>query len=122
MHINLQLFVVICDAPATGKTFNIHQFNGQYGCFHCLNPGELSGQYSRIYKYIPNTELRTNHIYLNKVDKAFRTNKMYYGIKGKCVLSNYIPCPERALIDYMHCCILETIRILSEVDNRNSLK
>jgi hypothetical protein len=40
MAVKVNLFAIICDAPATGKTFNIHQFNGAFGCSSCLHPGE----------------------------------------------------------------------------------
>ena len=36
----------------TAKAFNITQYNGKFGCFSCLHPGESSGYFSWIYPYL----------------------------------------------------------------------
>ena len=46
ISLRVNLFVIICDEPMTAKAFNITQFNGKYGCFSCLHPGESSGHFS----------------------------------------------------------------------------
>lgn len=40
----------IADAPARAKCCNSIQFNGEFGCLHCFNPGKLITSHKRIYK------------------------------------------------------------------------
>jgi hypothetical protein len=121
MSLRVNLFVVNGDAPSIAKTFNIHQYNGHCGCFNCLHPGEPSGQSSRIYPYLTDTGdlietgTRTNRIYLEQVKNALSTGHVYEDVKGPCALSRYIPCPERRIIDYMHCCIIGTGKFTMEL-------
>jgi hypothetical protein len=130
MSLRVNLFVVIGDAPSIAKTFNVHQYNGHCGCFNCLHPGEPSGQSSRIYPYLTDTGdlietgARTNQIYLEQVEKSLSTGQVFEGVKGPCALSRYIPCPERRIIDYMHCCIIGTGKYTIELvlDSSNSDK
>ena len=86
MSVKVNLFAIICDAPATAKTFNIHQFNGAFGCFSCLHPGESSGFSSRIYPYmtedgdVRNDAPRTNKVYLRQVRKAIELGSVFEGV------------------------------------------
>ena len=103
--------------------YNIHQFNGLYGCFQCLHPGEISTTRSRIYKYEENNHNpRTPALYLNQVAEAQRTNSIVMGIKGDCFFSKYIRLPLSGLIDYMHCCLEGTFKHTVEIflDTSNS--
>lgn len=37
--IYIQIYGVICDTPAKAIVLNMNQFNGEFGCPYCLNPG-----------------------------------------------------------------------------------
>ena len=100
----------------TAKAFNITQFNGKYGCFSCLHPGESSGHFSWIYPYLTDEgevrkePLRDETIYLKQVEEATKRKSVFQGVKGECYFSKFISCPDQRLIDYMHCCILGTTK------------
>ena len=79
--IKINLFAIVADAPARAKIFMTKQYNGYFGCFHCLNEGKkLNGKH--IYKYLPDSKLRTNDIYLSQVESAIDQNTCWEGIKG----------------------------------------
>jgi hypothetical protein len=123
MSLKIHLFVTIGDAPCSAKMYNIHQFNGAYGCFQCLHPGEISSSKSRIYKYeVFNHAPRTPALYLTQVAEAQRTNSIIMGIKGECFFSKYSRLPLSGLIDYMHCCLEGTFKRTVEIffDSTNS--
>jgi hypothetical protein len=119
MSIRVKLFVVIGDAPARAKMLKTHQHNGSFGCFHCLNPSRKI----TIYDYV-NASERSNKTYMKQDEIAMIQNKTFQGIKGECYFSKYITLPERSLIDYMHCCILGTVKTTIEIqlDSQNSGK
>ena len=76
------------------------QHNGEYGCIFCLNPGVGNGP-SRYWPDI-HWPLRTEEIYKQQlVDKG--QQKIYMGLKDKCLLSEFAPYPTCELIDDMHC-------------------
>ena len=37
---NIDLLFITCDLPAKAALLNTNQYNGQYGCSHCLHPGQ----------------------------------------------------------------------------------
>ena len=37
---NIRIYCLIADASARAKVLNINQINGDFGCFHCMHPGE----------------------------------------------------------------------------------
>ena len=105
---NMKLIVyihsVIADAPARAKICNTKQFNGEFGCIHCMNKGVLIGR-TRIYKGIEFTE-RTNALYIKQLEHCTNRNIEKYGIKGKSILENFkIKIPTDVLNDYMHSCL-----------------
>ncbi len=51
LTILIYIYGFIADAPARAKCCNSIQFNGEFGCLHCLNPGKLIGK-KRVYKGI----------------------------------------------------------------------
>ena len=40
LNITVFIHVLIADAPARVKICNMKQFNGEFGCLHCLNTGK----------------------------------------------------------------------------------
>ena len=85
ISLRVNLFVIICDAPMTAKAFNITQYNGKFGCFSCLHPGESSGYFSWIYLYLTDEgevredQLRDEKTYLLQVEKAIQLRTVYQG-------------------------------------------
>ena len=90
---------------------NVKQFNGQYGCLNCLNPGVEIKKNLRIYSYLKCDE-RTHELYSEQVEVAEDTGESVQGVKGASWFSKFIDFPEACLIDYMHLCLLGTFRAL----------
>ena len=44
MNISIFIHCLIADAPARAKITRTKQFNGEFGCMHCLNPGLRIGR------------------------------------------------------------------------------
>lgn len=95
------LLMAIFDLPAKASATNTKQFNGEYGCFYCLDKGEVCNR-ARIYP--PNTDctLRNHEQMREQVLTAERTGTIQCGIKGDCVLAKHIEFPQCIPIDYMH--------------------
>lgn len=80
----VNLLSMIGDAPARAKFLNTVQFNGRFGCLHCLNPGErVYGK--RVNPYSKSISLRSNAAYRQHVKVALEQNKIFKGIKGICI-------------------------------------
>ena len=107
-QLNMKLIVyihsVIADAPARAKICNTKQFNGEFGCIHCMNEGVLIGR-TRIYKGIEFIE-RTNALYNQQLEHCTTKKVEKFGIKGKSILEKFnIKLPTDVLNDYMHSCL-----------------
>ena len=91
-HIKIHSF--IADCLGRTKLCNSKQFNGYFGCLHCLNRGVRVGR-SHCYPGIdaPN---RTTEDYERQVKDSS------YGIKGPSFLSEFISIPDDVIIDDMH--------------------
>jgi hypothetical protein len=100
----------IQDTMAIPKVLNTIQFNGKYGCIHCLNPGkQLQNIRKRDYLYTKTTETRTNEIYKQQVEVAIKHDRIYEGIKGSCWIMNFISIPDNVIIDFMHVTCIGTL-------------
>jgi hypothetical protein len=116
LNLKINLFVVIADAPCSAKIYNIHQFNGEYGCLKCMHQGQTYGRSTRIYIYdINNHEPRTRQLYLNQVEEAKSSNRVRQGVKGEAFFTKYVNLPLAGLIDYMHCCLEGTFKRTIEI-------
>ena len=95
--------------------YNMHQYNGKYGCSHCLQPGEQmqTGQRGSVHIYPydhsnPNGPIHTGVETDEHSCKAVATGDPEFGVKGPSWLSvapeyNVI---EGDTVDYMHCVLL----------------
>ena len=102
-RIEVSILSLICDAPAIAKTCNCNQYNGYYGCIHCLHPALKNTKPSKmIYPYSINHAIRTNHDYNFQVQKSIETKSVFQGIKGPCWISKYIKIPDNIYLDPMH--------------------
>jgi len=120
-----------CDLPAKALVYNMKQFNGEFGCPHCLQKGEQisldSGGTVRIYPYIqgnPTDPLRTGDQTEKHARKATDERKPEFGIKGPSWLSS-VPgynIIEGNTIDYMHSVLLGVSKMLLKLwfDNNHS--
>ena len=120
-----------CDLPAKAMVYNITQFNGKYGCSHCLQSGKTFrvGQRGNvhIYPYMqdnPIGPLRTNEQFHQHSLEAVESGKIVFGVKGPNWLSvapkyNVI---EGNVVDYMHCVLLGVTKMLLKLwfDTENS--
>lgn len=86
------LLGAVFDLPARCKATNMKQFNGEYGCLYCCDPGKRHNG-ARIYPAEDTHKLRTTKEMKDWAALAERTGKDHYGIKGVAVLSGYIDFP-----------------------------
>ena len=114
LTVTIFIHMVIADAPARAKICNSKQFNGQYGCLHCLNPGTRFG---RIQVYLDtNQEIRTNAHYLATLRSIRRKGFEHFGIKGPTGLTDLgVKIPNDITIDYMHACLEGTVKQLTKM-------
>ena len=99
-----KLLLAIFDLPAKATATNTKQYNGEYGCFYCIHPGEIHEK-ARIYPPCASTAgytLRTPDLMKEWAAKAEDLGKPQYGVKGSSVLAKYIEFPGCIPIDYMH--------------------
>ena len=110
-----------CDLPAKAMVYNMTQFNGKYGCSHCLQKGEsletgLKGNV-HVYPYIQNDPTgpqRTDEELEQHSHEAVASQKPVFGVKGPSWLSvvpdyNVI---KGNVVDYMHCVLLGVTKML----------
>ena len=102
-----KLVMAVFDQPGRATATNTKQFNGEYGCFYCLDKGEVHNR-ARIYPPDASHTLRTQEQMKAWASVAQTTGKPQYGVKGVSVLAEAIEFPQCIPIDYMHC-ILEGV-------------
>lgn len=107
------LLTCTCDLPARAMVYNSVQYNGYYGCWHCMQPGERfrfeGGGSSHIFPYDPNVQARSDQNIIDSVQKA--TENIQKGAKTINVNSHkgpfwfmylkYTPITNSCVIDYM---------------------
>ena len=103
LKITIFIHVLIADVPVRAKICNMKQFNGEFECPHCLNPG-TSTQRRRVYLGTKNL-VKIRYTYVNWLN----TWKLVAnGIKGPTKLSDYgLRMPVDVVTDYMHACLEE---------------
>lgn len=99
--IRAKLVLGIFDLPAKAAVTNTKQFNGEHGCFYCLDKGEVHNR-SRIYPPHDQHLLRSSHQMKKWAAEAERGKVTKFGVKGYSFLSEYLSFPESIPIDYMH--------------------
>lgn len=102
------LLLGTCDKPAKCMVQNFMQFNGEYGCSRCLNPGKnikigKSG-HTHVYPFETNISLRTHEHTKECAKQAKDSGQAVHGVKG---LSWFSTLPtfdliRGTMIDYMH--------------------
>jgi hypothetical protein len=83
-HFALHLAGSISDSPQIAKVCNSNQYNGFFGCIHCMTSCVVLESGHHIYKYTANLRIRTNTVYKEQVQVSLRSRKKYQGIKGSC--------------------------------------
>ena len=80
-----KLLCCVFDLPARAMALNFTQWNGHYGCTHCLDEGT---QVSHVRIYLPGDKhaVRTERDSLKWATKA-STGSPVFGVKGPSVLS-----------------------------------
>lgn len=116
--------ILLCgtsDLPAKAMVYNMHQYNGQYGCSHCLQSGKQihTGQRGSVHIYPynnsdPNGPMRTPVQIDMHSREAVASGKLVFGVKRPSWLSvvpgyNMI---EGDTVDYMHCVLLGVTKML----------
>ena len=95
-----KLLCCVFDLPARAKALNLIQWNGRYGCTHCLDEGT---QVSHVRLYLPN-EQHTPRLEKDVLEyiKQASSSSPVFGVKGPSVLSPYLNIVKDTVIDYMH--------------------
>ena len=121
------LLACTCDLPARCLVCNSMQYNGEYGCWKCLQPGKTvkTGQrgHARAFPFNeedPKGPLRTNELALRDAKEALRqqmAGKSRYvvnGVKGFSWLNilRYCDIVRGTAIDYMHGVLLGVQKLL----------
>lgn len=96
-----KLLMAVFDLPAKSAATNTKQFNGEYGCFYCLDKGEVHNR-ARIYPSAAPHKLRTTESMQKWATRAEESGLLQYGVKGKSALADYVDYPQCIPIDYMH--------------------
>ena len=96
-----KLVMGIFDLPARAAATNTKQFNGEYGCFYCVDKGEMHNR-ARIYPPNDKHDIRSHEQMMKWANEAEREQIAKYGVKGFSVLSNHLKFPACIPIDYMH--------------------
>lgn len=118
---NAKVYVLCatCDAVARPLLQNFKQYNGKYGCSHCLHPGQQVRKGNGTVRAYPfegdMSELREHDTTLKIGEIAQNKGHSVLGIKGP---SPIIDLPHFDLInsivpDYMHCVLLGICRQMS---------
>ena len=110
-----------CDLPAKAMVYNMNQFNGYYGCSHCLQSGKSlkTGQRGRVhvYPYIqddPAGPKRSDKQLDKHSHEAVTNQETKFGVKGPSWLS-VVPdynVVKGNVVDYMHCVLLGVTKML----------
>ena len=109
------LCIVTCDSVARPLLQNMKQFNGNYGCSFCFNPGFVVTKgkgHVRCYIDCANAKERTQEEVLEHAQSAITTGKSVFGIKGPSLFA-LLPCFNLVtgyIPDYMHCVLLGVVR------------
>lgn len=102
------LLLGVFDLPAKAAVADIKQFNGQYGCLYCTNPGKALKPGSLVYLPQQCSADRTYSEMKNWASQAVTTGKAVFGVKGRSILDPHIDITTGIPIDYMHA-ILEGV-------------
>ena len=109
-----------CDLPAKCLMLNTIQFNGEFGCCKCLQPGFSFATSARghvhVYPYCsedPSGPVRSSAQHKLDVAEAKRTNTIVNGVMGPSWLSTLqYDIIDGTAIDYMHCALLGVVKLL----------
>uniref|UniRef100_A0A1X7TD72 Uncharacterized protein n=1 Tax=Amphimedon queenslandica TaxID=400682 RepID=A0A1X7TD72_AMPQE len=106
--------MAIFDLPAKAAATNTKQYNGEFGCFYCLDRGKYYNR-ARIYPPSDDHVLRTSDEMKKWAEEAERKKEPIFGVKGQSLLSNYLAFPQCIPIDYMHCVLEGVVKQLMKL-------
>jgi hypothetical protein len=89
------------DSPATCKICKSTQYNGKFGCIHCLHPTSRIGKRT-VYPFNNQITNRSNELYENQVKECIENGERVEGIKDQAFLSLWLTIPEDITFEYMH--------------------
>ena len=82
-NLQFKLFVTVgsFDSPAKCKVQNMKQFNGYFGCGHCLHPGDVVNRTIK-YKHRDHLQLRDPADSLGHISDSIKSKVAVFGHKG----------------------------------------
>ena len=131
INIKVHLLLGTCDKPAKSLVQNFMQYNGNYGCGKCEQPGMTyktsQKGHTHIYPYQtsnPSGPLRTKCETLRYADLAIQTGKPVKGVKGPSwfgALKSY-DTVQGLQVDYMHSVLIGVVSSFTNLwfDSSNS--
>ena len=118
----------ICDAVARPLLQNFKQFNGEYGCGHCLHPGmqlRKGNGTARVYpclEELPDGRDHNTTVEIAEIAKI--EEQSIFGIKGPSAIADlpYFDMINGVVPDYMHCVLLGVCRQIATLwfDSKSS--
>ncbi len=104
LKFNIRVHAVVADAPARAKITYTTQYNGKYGCLHCIQAAEEISRNKRVFRYLENAQVRSSSLYKKQVKlvKENRNTQDSRGVRGSAYLSRWVQIPNGILLDYMH--------------------
>ncbi len=95
-----KLLCCVFDLPARAMALNLSQWNGRYGCTHCVDEGT---QVSHVRLYLPgDTHSARSEKHTLECARSASSSLPVFGVKGISELSPYINIVKDTTIDYMH--------------------
>ena len=116
IKLRVRIHIFTGDSPGRCKALNTVQHTGYYSCLMCDHPSERnSNNTANIFPLKLNSKSRTHLDYIQQVNEAIENGMKTKcpktkGIKGFTYLSNWITIPDSVVIDYMHLCLLSSLR------------
>lgn len=91
----------VFDLPAQASILNVKQYNGEFGCLYCLNPG-ISSNRTWIYPYQEDNTSISDEDFTRYARLANSTNDSVFGIKGLSILNGIVNIPSAICLDPLH--------------------
>ena len=101
LKVKVHLLGIIGDNPGRSKGLNIHQHNGFYACFKCLQKGTRY-QHKTVYTYAPTARPRTPAIYEAQVKETLKIQASFEGVKDSTPFSTLTTLPDGEIVDPLH--------------------
>ncbi|CAH1242572.1 Hypp6846 [Branchiostoma lanceolatum] len=112
------LMMAVMDLPAKAKVLVMKQFNGEYGCNECEDPGKVLPPLHRIWPYTSQMTMRSHRSIIENVRATTQSRgQAVKGMKGASAFLRYHPLDMSTgfPLDWMHSVLAGTGRTIQEL-------